>query len=119
MTWRRNTAGSFLLPVSFYNYVDASGTDTTQWKILKVPFFFSVHTIYLIHAFSSCIMIKYSHLSNLSLKHSTTVLSNATSSRLILKSIIPGLKDNVNYMIVTSITFLDLDLFHSLDYDSE
>ncbi|KAF8805988.1 amine oxidase catalytic domain-containing protein [Phlegmacium glaucopus] len=35
MTWRRNTAGSFILPVNFYNYIDVSGTDTSQWKILK------------------------------------------------------------------------------------
>ena len=64
-------------------------------------------------------MTKYSHLSNPSLKHSTTVLSNATPNRLILTSIIPGLKGNVDYMIVTLTTFLDLDLFHLLDYDSE
>ena len=36
MTWRRNFAGSYLLPVNFYTYIDISGTDTTQWKILKV-----------------------------------------------------------------------------------
>ena len=120
MTWRRNTAGSFILPVGFYNYIDVSGTDTTQWKILKVPFFpFSDHIIYLIHAFSSCITIKYSHLFNLSLKHSTTVLSSVTPKRPILKKIIPGLKGNVNYMIVTLTNFLDLDLFHLLDYDTE
>ena len=79
---------------------------------------FSFH-IYLIHAFSSCITIKYSHLPNLSLKHSTTVLSSATPSRPIPRPIIPGHKGNVNYMIVTLTTFLDLDLFHSLDYDIE
>ena len=120
MTWRRNTAGSFVLPVSFYNYVDVSGTDTTQWKILKVLFLaFSLHIIYLIRVFSSCIMTKYSHLSNLSSKHSTMVLSSVTPSRVIPKSIFPGLKGNVNYMIVTLTIFLDLDLFHSLDYDTE
>lgn len=36
MTWRRNTAGSYILPVNFYQYVDMSGTDSSQWKILKV-----------------------------------------------------------------------------------
>jgi len=36
MTWRRNTAGSFLLPVNFYQYIDISGTDPSKWKILKV-----------------------------------------------------------------------------------
>ena len=119
MTWKRNTAGSFILPVNFYNYIDVSGTDTAQWKILRVPLFPSVHIVYLIHAFRSCIMTKYSHLSNLFLKHSTTVLSFATPSRPILKPIIPGLKGNVDYMIVTLTTFLDLDLFHLLDYDTE
>ena len=119
MTWRRNTAGSFILPVSFYNYIDVSGTDTTQWKILKVPFFPLLFTSYFSSTFSSCIMTKYSHLSNLSLKHSTMVLSSATPSRPIPKSIIPGPKGNVNCMIVTLTIFLDLDLFHSLDYDTE
>ena len=120
MTWRRNVAGSYLLPVSFYMYIDVSGTDTTQWKILKVSFFPpSVHMIYLIHAFSLCIMTKYSDLPNPSLKHLTTALSSATLSRPILKLIIPGLKDNVKNMIVTLTIFLDLDLFRLLGYDTE
>ncbi|CAA7259438.1 unnamed protein product [Cyclocybe aegerita] len=38
MTWRRNTAGSFILPVNFYQYVDFSGTDPSQWKILKTMY---------------------------------------------------------------------------------
>ncbi|KAF4619282.1 hypothetical protein D9613_004722 [Agrocybe pediades] len=38
MTWRRNKAGSFLLPVGFYQYVDMSGTDTSLWKVLKVVY---------------------------------------------------------------------------------
>ncbi|KAH9482139.1 Amiloride-sensitive amine oxidase [copper-containing] [Psilocybe cubensis] len=37
-TWRRNTAGSYLLPVNFYNYIDISGTDPSQWKILKLMY---------------------------------------------------------------------------------
>jgi hypothetical protein len=82
-------------------------------------FFPSVHIICLNHAFSSCIMTKYSHLSNPSLKHSTMVVSSATPSRPIPKLIIPGLKGNANYTIVTLTIFLDLDLFHSLDYDTE
>jgi len=36
MTWRRNTAGSYILPVNFYQYIDMSGSDPSQWKILKV-----------------------------------------------------------------------------------
>ena len=44
ITWRRNTAGSFILPVDFYTYIDLSGTDSSQWKILKVSFsFFLIH----------------------------------------------------------------------------
>ncbi|KAF9477828.1 amine oxidase catalytic domain-containing protein [Pholiota conissans] len=35
MTWRRNHAGSYLLPVNFYQYLDVSGTDPSQWKVLK------------------------------------------------------------------------------------
>lgn len=39
MTWRRAGAGAYLLPVNFYQYIDVSGTDTSQWKTLKVlPF---------------------------------------------------------------------------------
>ena len=75
--------------------------------------------IYLTHAFSSCIMTKYSGLPSPSLKHSTTVLSSATLSRPILKLIIPGLKGNVENMIVTLTIFLDLDLFRLLGYDTE
>ena len=119
MTWRRNVAGSYLLPVNFYMYIDISGTDTTQWKILKVPLLLSVHMIYLIHAFSSCIMTKYSGLPNPSLKHFTTVHSPATLSRPILKSIIPGLKGNVENTTVTLTIFQDLDLFRLLDCDTE
>jgi len=36
MTWRQNKAGSFLLPVGFYQYVDMSGTDPGEWKVLKI-----------------------------------------------------------------------------------
>ena len=38
---------SFILPVNFYNYIDVSGTDTTQWKIHKVPFPSSAHIMYI------------------------------------------------------------------------
>ena len=122
MTWRRNVAGSYLLPVNFYTYIDISGTDTSQWKILKV-FLLSpsqaIHMIYLIHAFSSCIMTKYFALPNPSLKHSRTVLSSAALSRPIPQLIIPGLKGNVKNMIVTLTIFLDLDLFRLLGCDTE
>ena len=49
------------------------------------------------------------------------VFSSVTPSRPIPTLIIPGLKVEVNYMpvIVTLTIFLDLDLFHSLDYDTE
>ena len=38
---------SFILPVNFYNSIDVSGTDTTQWKIHKVPFPPSAHIMYI------------------------------------------------------------------------
>ena len=53
------------------------------------------------------------------IKHSAMVLSSATPSRPIPTLIIPGLKRDVNYMIVTLTIVLGLDLFHSLDYDTE
>lgn len=34
--WRRNIPGPFLHPLNFYQYVDVSGTDSSQWKVLKV-----------------------------------------------------------------------------------
>lgn len=34
--WRRNVAGTWLHPINFFQYVDVSGTDTSQWKVLKV-----------------------------------------------------------------------------------
>jgi len=36
MTWRRSTAGSYIVPVNFYQYIHMSGTDPSEWKILKV-----------------------------------------------------------------------------------
>ncbi|KAF8887255.1 amine oxidase catalytic domain-containing protein [Gymnopilus junonius] len=36
MTWRRNAPGSWIMPVNFYQYIDTSGTDISQWKILKL-----------------------------------------------------------------------------------
>lgn len=36
VSWRRGVAGSWLHPVGFYLYVDCSGTDRNEWKILKV-----------------------------------------------------------------------------------
>ncbi|TFK32677.1 amine oxidase catalytic domain-containing protein [Crucibulum laeve] len=38
VTWRHNKPGPYLLPVGFYQYVDISGTDASQWKILKVVY---------------------------------------------------------------------------------
>ena len=54
--------------------------------------------------FHPCIMTKYPNLFNPSLKHSIMVLSSATPSRPIPKSIIPGLKEDVYYMIDMDIT---------------
>ncbi|PPQ65732.1 hypothetical protein CVT24_011765 [Panaeolus cyanescens] len=38
MTWRRNTAGSFIHPLNFYHYIDISGTDPSKWSILKIVY---------------------------------------------------------------------------------
>jgi hypothetical protein len=38
VTWRYNVAGSYILPINFYNYVDMSGTDESKWRILRVRF---------------------------------------------------------------------------------
>lgn len=40
--WRRNIAGPFLHPLNFYQYVDISGTDSSQWKPLKVGIYLFV-----------------------------------------------------------------------------
>ena len=34
--WKRSMPGSFVNALPFLTYVDFSGTDTSQWKILKV-----------------------------------------------------------------------------------
>lgn len=44
VTWRHNTAGSYLQPVGFYQYVDMCGTDPSQWKVLKVSTFKQVNS---------------------------------------------------------------------------
>ncbi|KAG9317752.1 copper amine oxidase [Chiua virens] len=36
--WRRNVPGPFLHPLNFYQYVDVSGTDSSQWKQLKIVY---------------------------------------------------------------------------------
>ena len=36
VSWRKNLPGPWLHPVNFFQYVDFSGTDTEQWKLLKV-----------------------------------------------------------------------------------
>ncbi|KAG8218933.1 amine oxidase catalytic domain-containing protein [Butyriboletus roseoflavus] len=36
--WRRNVPGPFLHPLNFYQYVDISGTDSSQWKPLKIVY---------------------------------------------------------------------------------
>jgi hypothetical protein len=36
VTWRYNVAGSYILPINFYNYVDMSGTDESKFRILRV-----------------------------------------------------------------------------------
>ncbi|TFK18079.1 amine oxidase catalytic domain-containing protein [Coprinopsis marcescibilis] len=38
VTWRYNTAGSFIQPINFYNYIDMSGTDPSLWKILRIVY---------------------------------------------------------------------------------
>ena len=121
MTWRYNNAGSFILPVSFYNYIDFPGTDTTNSMEGPQGTFspFRSHYIYLIHAFSSCIMTKVFPSVQPFAKHLARVLSSTTPIRSIPMLIIPGLEGDVNYMIVTLTIFLDLDLFHSPDYDTE
>ena len=108
MTWRRDYLfyQSFSTTISmFWEQIQLNG------RFSRYPFFFSAHTIYLIYAFSSYITTKYSI-------RPIMILSSATPSRPIPKLIIPGLK-NINYITVTITVFLDLDLFHSLDYDRE
>ncbi|EGO02293.1 hypothetical protein SERLA73DRAFT_86572 [Serpula lacrymans var. lacrymans S7.3] len=36
--WRRNTAGRYLHPLNLFQYIDISGTDPSQWKLLKVVY---------------------------------------------------------------------------------
>ncbi|KZV64877.1 amine oxidase catalytic domain-containing protein [Peniophora sp. CONT] len=38
LSWKRNVPAPWLHPVAFWQYVDISGTDPSQWKILKVVY---------------------------------------------------------------------------------
>jgi primary-amine oxidase len=36
ISWKINGPGSWILPINFYTYVDSSGSDPSQWQVLKV-----------------------------------------------------------------------------------
>ncbi|KAF5367943.1 hypothetical protein D9758_004498 [Tetrapyrgos nigripes] len=38
LSWRRNVPGPWLHPLNFFQYIDISGTDPAQWKILKIVY---------------------------------------------------------------------------------
>lgn len=38
VSWKVNAPGSWLLPSNLYTYVDSSGTDPSQWSVLKVVY---------------------------------------------------------------------------------
>ncbi|GJE94516.1 amine oxidase catalytic domain-containing protein [Phanerochaete sordida] len=38
VNWRRNVPGPWLHPVNFFQYVDLSGNDPAEWKLLKVVY---------------------------------------------------------------------------------
>ncbi|EJF56720.1 amine oxidase catalytic domain-containing protein [Dichomitus squalens LYAD-421 SS1] len=38
ISWRRNVPGPWLHPVNFFMYVDTTGTDPEQWKLLKLVY---------------------------------------------------------------------------------
>ncbi|TFK81174.1 amine oxidase catalytic domain-containing protein [Polyporus arcularius HHB13444] len=38
VSWRRNIPGPWLHPVNFFQYVDFTGTDPEQWKLLKIVY---------------------------------------------------------------------------------
>ncbi|KAF9004303.1 copper amine oxidase [Cyathus striatus] len=57
ITWRLNKAGSYLLPVGLYMYIDIGGTDTNLWSVRKAvygnttyPSLAALHEAYLAHS---------------------------------------------------------------------
>ncbi|KAH9937934.1 amine oxidase catalytic domain-containing protein [Amylocystis lapponica] len=38
LSWRRNVPGPWLHPVGLFHYVDMTGTDHTQWRLLKIVY---------------------------------------------------------------------------------
>jgi primary-amine oxidase len=36
VSWRRNVPGPWIHPINFFQYVDVSGSDPNQYKLLKV-----------------------------------------------------------------------------------
>jgi primary-amine oxidase len=79
VTWRHNTAGSFLQPVGFYQYADVSGTDPSQWKILKV-YAFKLVVLCLVSYRSHKIV--YNHQIFLSTESFLVAFHNGTLKRL-------------------------------------
>ncbi|PSR74267.1 hypothetical protein PHLCEN_2v10011 [Hermanssonia centrifuga] len=78
ISWRRNLPGPWLHPVNFFQYVDFSGTDPEQWKLIKVAKLILYPSDYFDVAFCrSSIIIRSSLTLSLSSKPTTTALSES------------------------------------------
>ncbi|TCD63339.1 hypothetical protein EIP91_005658 [Steccherinum ochraceum] len=42
VNWKRSGPGNWIQPVGFYQYIECSGTDPSQWKILKVVYNYQI-----------------------------------------------------------------------------
>jgi primary-amine oxidase len=96
LIWRRNTPGSYLQVVGFFQYIDISGTDPSQWKTLKVrPSNKWNSTWLLTNVNRSCTITKYSIAQSRSWPHSTTERLKVSPLHLTNLPIFPGVQENV------------------------
>jgi primary-amine oxidase len=79
MQWQRNTAGRHLQPVGFFQYFDVTGTDPSQWKLLKACTFKNVHSHLITHRRQKMV---YNHQIFHSIESFLDAFHNGTLKRL-------------------------------------
>jgi hypothetical protein len=96
LIWRHNVAGSYLQVVGFFQYIDISGTDPSQWKVLKVYILSKWSLIWLLTSVDRlCTITKYSTARSHSWPHSKTELLSVSHFRLTNQLIFLGVRGNV------------------------
>lgn len=96
LIWRHNVAGSYLQVVGFFQYIDISGTDPSQWKVLKVYILSKWSLVWSLTSFDRlCIITKYSTAQSHSWPRFKTELLSVPHSHLTNQLIFLGVRGNV------------------------